>query len=50
LIERAAPDRSSVREDRASIARVSRFSARGVLGAGGPELRVKTVNGSIHIF
>ena len=50
LIEQAAPDRSSVREDRASIARVSRFSARGVLGAGGPELRVKTVNGSIHIF
>ena len=32
------------------IGRVSRFSARGVLGDGGPELSVKTVNGSIHIF
>lgn len=32
------------------IGRVSRFSARGVLGDGGPELNVKTVNGSIHIF
>ena len=32
------------------IGRVSRHSARGVLGDGGPELNVKTVNGSIHVF
>ncbi len=32
------------------IGRVSRHSARGVLGDGGPELSLKTVNGSIHIF
>ncbi len=32
------------------IGRVSRFSAKGVLGNGGPELNVTTVNGSIHVF
>ncbi len=32
------------------IGRVSRFSAKGVLGDGGPELNVSTVNGSIHVF
>ena len=32
------------------IGRVSRRSARGVLGDGGPELHITTVNGSIHIF
>ncbi len=32
------------------IGRVSRFSAKGVLGDGGPELNVTTVNGSIHVF
>ncbi len=32
------------------IGRVPRFSARGVLGDGGAELSVKTVNGSIRIF
>ncbi len=32
------------------IGRASRRSARGVLGDGGPELNLKTVNGSIHVF
>ena len=32
------------------IGRVSRHSAKGVLGEGGPELNLKTVNGSIHVF
>ena len=32
------------------IGRISRRSARGVLGDGGPELNLKTVNGSIHVF
>jgi hypothetical protein len=32
------------------IGRVSRRSAKGVLGDGGPELNLKTVNGSIHVF
>ncbi len=32
------------------IGRVSRRSARGVLGDGGPELNLRTVNGSIHVF
>jgi hypothetical protein len=32
------------------IGRVSLRSARGVLGDGGPELNLRTVNGSIHIF
>jgi hypothetical protein len=32
------------------VGRVSRHSARGVLGDGGPELNLKTVNGSIHVF
>ena len=32
------------------IGRVSRRSARGVLGDGGPELHITTVNGSIHIY
>ncbi len=32
------------------IGRVSRRSARGVLGDGGPELNLRTVNGSIHLF
>lgn len=32
------------------IGRVSCRSAKGVLGDGGPELNLKTVNGSIHIF
>ncbi len=32
------------------VGRVSRRSARGVLGAGGPELKLRTVNGSIRIF
>jgi DUF4097 and DUF4098 domain-containing protein YvlB len=30
--------------------RVSRRSARGVFGNGGPELNLRTVNGSIHVF
>jgi len=30
--------------------RKARRSARGVLGAGGPELHLRTVNGSIHVF
>jgi len=32
------------------IGRASRHSAKGVLGEGGPELNLKTVNGSIHVF
>ena len=32
------------------IGRVSRRSARGALGDGGPELNLRTVNGSIHLF
>ena len=32
------------------IGRVSRHSAKGVLGQGGPELNLRTVNGSIHVF
>lgn len=32
------------------VGRASRRSAKGVLGAGGPELNLRTVNGSIHIF
>ena len=32
------------------IGRVSRRSAKGVLGDGGPELSLKTVNGSIRVF
>ena len=32
------------------MGRVSRYSAKGVLGEGGPELNLKTVNGSIHVF
>ena len=32
------------------MGRVSRRSARGVLGDGGPELNLRTVNGSIHLF
>ena len=32
------------------IGRVSRNSAKGVLGQGGPELNLRTVNGSIHVF
>ena len=32
------------------IGRISRRSAQGVLGEGGPELNLKTVNGSIHVF
>ncbi len=32
------------------VGRVSRRSARGVLGEGGPELKLRTVNGSIRIF
>ena len=32
------------------MGRVSRRSARGVLGEGGPELNLRTVNGSIHLF
>lgn len=32
------------------VGRVSRHSAKGLLGAGGPELNLRTVNGSIHIF
>ena len=32
------------------IGRVSRRSAGGVLGDGGPELNLRTVNGSIHVF
>ena len=32
------------------IGRISRRSARGVLGDGGPELNLKTVNGSINVF
>lgn len=32
------------------MGRVSRNSAQGVLGEGGPELKLKTVNGSIHIY
>lgn len=34
----------------ALVGRVSRRSAKGVLGEGGPELKLSTVNGSIHIF
>ena len=34
----------------AIIGRVSRRSAQGVLGEGGPELNLRTVNGSIHVF
>jgi hypothetical protein len=30
--------------------RISRRSVQGILGEGGPELNLKTVNGSIHIF
>ncbi len=33
-----------------SIGRASRRSAEGVLGDGGPELNLRTVNGSIHVF
>ena len=32
------------------IGRASRRSARGVLGDGGPGLKLRTVNGSIHLF
>ena len=32
------------------VGRVSRRSARGVLGDGGAELKLRTVNGSIHVF
>jgi len=32
------------------VGRVSRRSVQGVLGEGGPELHVRTVNGSIHVF
>lgn len=32
------------------IGRISRRSAEGVLGEGGPELNLKTVNGSIRVF
>ena len=32
------------------VGRASRRSARGVLGDGGPELKLRTVNGSIHLF
>ena len=32
------------------VGRISRHSATGVLGDGGPKLNLKTVNGSIHVF
>ena len=32
------------------VGRVSRRSARGLLGEGGPELNLRTVNGAIHVF
>ena len=32
------------------VGRVSRRSVQGVLGEGGPKLRMQTVNGSIHVF
>ena len=32
------------------VGRLSRHAAQGVLGEGGPELSLKTVNGSIHLY